>query len=136
MDDFLVRLIAQRMKQMDFEEYTMQQERVESATPFFGTVYVKQIAAQNEYWYLVSKTIPASTEIVSDTNILMATESASYGNYNFFGIQEFTGDIVILTNGTAIDMEFVRVIPQEKKDNATDPFILQQQELIAQAYKN
>jgi len=105
MEHFVIEYIKQRMLELSFENYTFQPIRVK--TNELSTL----INAQNEYYYLVSKEIPSSTVISSDTNIW--NESDDYEDFNFYGIQEFTGEIKIVST-VPIDLEFIRVIPKPK----------------------
>lgn len=108
MDNFLIQYIAQRMREMDFKDYSFEPIRVSSAA------LELEFIANNEYYYLVSKTVHNSLVIKSDTNIF--NEGASYGNFNFYQLQEFTGQISI-SCAIAIDLEFVRVIPRVPRND-------------------
>lgn len=111
MDYFLLAYIALRMKEMGFEDYTFELVRVKG---------VSEIDATNEYYYLTSKAVFASLIIRSDTNIF--NEAADYSTFNFYGIQEFTGQILI-TQTEPIDLEFMRVIPRVPLDEDKQQFI-------------
>lgn len=105
MDNFLIEYIKQRMQELGFENYTFQPIRVKTDN------LSMLINAQNEYYYLVSKEVPSSLMIFSDTNIW--NESNDYEDFNFYSIQEFTGEIEI-ESFVPIDLEFIRVIPKVK----------------------
>ena len=108
MDNFLMSMIAQRMREMGFDEYSFEPYRALDLT-----ASKLQINANNEYYYLVAKTVVATLEITSDTNVFTTQEAAQYANFNYFGMQEFTGTIDILRGaGIGIDVEFMRVIPR------------------------
>lgn len=108
MDSLLIAYIAQRMRELGFEDYSFEPIRVTDPT---GD---KIIDANNEYYYLVAKTVDASLIIRSDTNIF--NEAADYGTFNFYGIQEFTGQIAI-SQLIPIDLEFVRAIPRVQRND-------------------
>ncbi len=103
MDNYLLKYIAQRMCEMGFTDYRFESVRIVSETDKV------QINAYNEFYYLVSKTVPVSLVIASDTNIF--NEAVAYNNYNFYQIQEFTGLIEISQSVIGIDLEFIKVIP-------------------------
>ncbi|HEY0029145.1 MAG TPA: hypothetical protein VGC65_00190 [Bacteroidia bacterium] len=103
MDKVLMAYIEQRMRELRFTEYTFQPIRVQDAS---DTI---EFFANNEFYYLVAKTLPATMEIISDTNYF--TDAANYGDFNFYGIQEFTGHIKITGGVIPVDCEFIRVIP-------------------------
>lgn len=91
------------MKEMGFCNFHFEPARIVNDTAFFT------INAYNEYYYLVGKTIPATLVIQSDSNIF--NEAASYSNFNFYQIQEFTGLIEILYEDSPYELEFIRVTP-------------------------
>ncbi|MGQ0829401.1 MAG: hypothetical protein ACT4ON_13515 [Bacteroidota bacterium] len=105
MDHYVLEYIKQRMRELSFEDYTFQAIRIKP------TGLSTFINAQNEYYYLVAKEIPSSVLITSDTNIW--NESDDYEDFNFYGIQEFTGQIKIAAT-VPIDLEFIRVVPKPK----------------------
>jgi len=122
--------IALRMKEMDFENYTFKplivNVPVVSGNPFL------QINIQNEYYYLVSKTVPATLAIVSDQELQNADESAAFANYNYANQREFTGNVTISATGAAFILEFMRVIPRIKlTPHDVDVLSEQQLEVIA-----
>lgn len=126
MDQFVLEYIKMRMREMDFANYTFAPIRVQ------GTASVK-IYAQNEYYYMVAKTIPVTCNIFSETNIF--TEASVYGNFNFYQIQEFSGQIEIVQPG-AIDIEFIRVIPRVEPTQKIKELVAYQQKLIAESYND
>lgn len=103
MDNFLLKYIAQRMCEMGFTDYRFEAVRIALEADKV------QINAYNQFYYLVSKTVPATLVIASDTNIF--NEAAAYNSYNFYQIQEFTGLIEISQGVVGIDLEFIKVIP-------------------------
>lgn len=103
MDNYLLKYIAQRMCEMGFTDYRFEAVRIASEG---SNVQVK---AYNEFYYLVSKTVPVTLVIASDTNIF--NEATAYNSYNFYQIQEFTGLIEISQGVAEIDLEFIKVIP-------------------------
>lgn len=114
MDNFLLQYIAQRMRELDFKEYSFEPIRISDPAAL-----ELEFIANNEYYYLVSKTVHNSLVIKSDTNIF--NEGATYGAFNFYQLQEFTGQISI-SCAIPIDLEFVRVIPRvprNAKEEAT-----------------
>lgn len=110
MDKLLMAYIKQRMTELGFAEYTFQPMRIQDPAASF------EFFANNEFYYLVAKTVSATFEIISDTNYWGPADSASYGNFTFFGIQEFTGHIKISQGIAPIDCEFIRVIPTVKTE--------------------
>jgi len=100
MDSFLLAYIAQRMREMGFKDYTFEPVRVQSG----------QVDATNEYYYLVAKIVSDTLVIRSDAKVF--EEAADYSNFNYYGMQEFTGVITLEDTVNAIDYEFVRVIPR------------------------
>jgi hypothetical protein len=70
----------------------------------------KTIYAPNEYYYLISESVPPSLVILSDTNIF--TDAAYFGNFSFNNFQEFSGTIEISQDSSPIELEFIRVIPR------------------------
>lgn len=95
--------IRQRMAEMGYEKYHWEAIRIQStAVPF-------TINGYNEFYYLVSKTVELDLVIISDTRVF--TEAASYSNFNYYNIQEFSGAIKI-SQAQAIDYEFIRVVPE------------------------
>ena len=114
MDNYLLAYIKQRMREMGFSKFHFEAVRVTEP----------RIEAYNQFYYLVSKTVPATLVITSDTNIF--NEAVSYNSYNFYQIQEFTG-LIEITQGVIvlfpipididpiplfpIDLEFIKVVP-------------------------
>ena len=90
---------------MGFERIHTEPVKVQVASP------TTHIFAHNEYWFLTAVSIPATTTIVSDFAMMNADESVDYAGYNFFGFQEFGGNIFIDTGAGNINMEFYRAIP-------------------------
>ncbi len=109
MDSFIIAYIAHRMEMLGFKKYSMEPLLL---TWSYGGINEYLIQAQNEYYYLVSKTVNEGIEILADNNYLKA--ESSYISVDFAYIQEFTG--VIKVNfpqwwWSPIGLEFIRVIP-------------------------
>lgn len=68
----------------------------------------KFIGAYNEYYYLVTRTLPDGTLITGDTHYLVAQ---AFANLTFARLHEFTGNITI-ESPDAVNIEFIRVIPE------------------------
>jgi len=117
MNDYILKYIKQRMLEMGFGlDYTF--ESILVTVEDGGGSECAPIAAYNEYYFLVSKVLPAIglNYIKGDTTILTVNEIVSYSNYSLFGIQEFTGNIIVDNQtGASIELEFVRVIPRIKR---------------------
>ena|ERR1051326_6849287 len=109
MDAFLLAYITQRMCEMGFTKFHFEPVRI------FVNALTTQIQAYNEFYYLSGKGVPASLIIISDTNIF--NESPDYPDFNYYGIQEFTGLIEISQELSPISLEFVKVVPQATKKN-------------------
>lgn len=113
MNQFVLAYIAQRMKEMGFENYTFEPVRVNSALTSVS------VNATNEYFYLIPKYIASNTLIIrSDTNIF-SQAATNYNDFNLLGIQEFTGIVTLSDTAFAdfpIDYEFIRVIPRTALD--------------------
>ena len=103
----LLRMIEQRMASLGFTKFHYELVRV---LPSGGLATVT-IDAHNEFYYLTSKTVPASLRIVSDTEIFNSTDASGYANFNFYNFKEFSGNIKI-DQAVAIDLEFIRVVPE------------------------
>lgn len=69
-----------------------------------------RVLAYNEYYYLISPSVPASLVIISDTDIF--SEGAAYPGFSFFGAKEHSGLLEISQAAGSIDLEFIRVIPE------------------------
>lgn len=112
MDYFLFKLIEQKMQDLGYvwPDYRFQSIRV--VAPLAGKSI--QFPAYNEFYFLVAKTVPASLQIISETEFLTTDEAANYANFNFYQIKAFTG-LVKIKSLAAIDLEFVRVIPRIKE---------------------
>ena len=109
MDSFILAYIAHRMDMLGFKKYSMEPLLL---TWSYGGINEYVIQAQNEYYYLVSKTVNEGTEILADNNYFKA--ESSYISVDFAYIQEFTG--VIKVNfpewyWSPLGLEFIRVIP-------------------------
>lgn len=96
------------MEQMGYESYQYEPVRIKSSNTSLT------IAAYNEFYYLVSFSVPASLKIKSDTNIL--TDVSGYNSWVFFHHKEFSG-LIEITQSVPIDLEFIRVIPQIKNNH-------------------
>lgn len=103
MDSFLLAYISQRMCEMGFSEFHFEPVHIAADADNL------QIQAYNEYYYLVSLSVPSGLIIASDTNIF--NESEDYPSFNLYKIQEFTGLIEINQGYTPINLEFIKVIP-------------------------
>ena len=85
MDSFILAYIAHRMEMLGFKKYSMEPLLL---TWSYGGISEYVIQAQNEYYYLVSKTVNEGTEIMADNaktsaaatvetaKVLAATEAA------------------------------------------------------------
>lgn len=104
----LIELIKQRMAQLGYTKFHYEPIRVQSAA---GTSAIT-VSAQNEFYYLTAKSVPASFLIESDTAIFTAADAAGYANFNFYNFKEFSGNIKITQAIGAVDAEFIRVIPE------------------------
>lgn len=103
MDYYLLAYITQRMNEMGFPKF-----HFEAVHAFVEDTKMK-IEAYNQFYYLVSKAVPASLVIASDTNIFI--EAGVYSSYNFYQVQEFTGLIEISQTLVFVDLEFIKVVP-------------------------
>lgn len=114
MNEILLRLIDQRMYDLGFHSWKRDYriKTVRKIAPGGGKRL--DISANNEYYYLVAKTVPATLKIISSADSLSPAESALYATFNYFGQKEFTG-VISITAAVAIDLEFIRVIPRIKK---------------------
>ena len=108
MDSLLIEYIKQRMRELGFSDFSFEPIRVKDAATDL------EINANNEYYFLTSKTVDAGLIIRSDTNIF--NEAVDYANFQFYGVQEFTGQIMI-SQPVAIDLEFIRVIPRVPRND-------------------
>lgn len=101
-DTFLTWFIDKRMKANGHSHFHVEIVRIKTAAPSH------LISAVNEYYYLISPSVPDSLVIESDTNLF--NEAADFANFELYGIQEFSGGIKI-TQAVPIDLEFIKVIP-------------------------
>ena len=109
MDSFIIAYIAHRMEMLGFKKYSMEPVLL---VWNYGGINEYVIQVQNEYYYLVSKTVNEGIEILADNNYFKP--ESSYISVDFAYIQEFTG--VIKVNfpdwyWNPIGLEFIRVIP-------------------------
>jgi len=107
MDALLIKYIKDRMAEMGVINFHYE-------PVFVRTNANKQsIRAYNQHYFLVSKAVPADLEILSDTHIF--TEAADYNNFNYYGIQEFSGQIEISQGAAPIKLEFIKATIQQVK---------------------
>ena len=71
----------------------------------------KTIVADNEYYYLNSKSVPGALVIESNTHTFIATDATGYAGFNEYRFHEFSG-LIEISAGVPIDLEFIRVIPE------------------------
>jgi hypothetical protein len=102
-DGYLNEYIRQRMQEKGYGSFHFEPVAV-SAT---GNV-PKQLAAYNEYYYLVTRTLPEGTVICGDQHFVVARD---FVNLTFARLHEFTGNISIEATADTV-IEFIRVIPQ------------------------
>lgn len=128
---YILPFIEQRMKELGHTNFHYESVRLTvndaiepSSDVFYDQVtYVSPVArplqftadnfyimAHNQYYFLVEKTVPASLEIVSDSDCLTPEEATNYSNYTFFNFKEFTGQI-FLKAAVSIELEFVKCTP-------------------------
>lgn len=112
MDYFLMKLIEQNMKDLGYSWPDYRFESVRKVAPAAGKTL--DFHSNNEYHYLVAKTVPASLQITSDLDVLTTNDSVNYANFNFYQVKVFTGSVKIVAL-VPIDLEFVRVIPRIKE---------------------
>ncbi len=121
MDGFsTLEYINVRLMEMGFPEYTLKPVRVQGTDSISFT-------GQNEYYFLISKSVPSDLVISSDNNVF--TEAVNYSDFSFLCVQEFTGRIDITATGT-IDLEFIRVIPRVNHHRAEQLYIKEIDSLI------
>lgn len=109
MDSFIIAYIAHRMEMLGFKKYSMEPVLL---VWNYGGINEYVIQAQNEYYYLVSKTVNEGTEILADNNYFNA--ESSYISVDFAYVQEFTGVIKVKFPDwywSSLGLEFIRVIP-------------------------
>lgn len=104
MDNFLMAYITERMAEMGFKTFHFEPIRI------FANTNKIIVAAHNEYYYLISKAVPAGLVIESDTNIF--NEASGFPNFTYYRIQEFSGQIEISQPAAPIDLQFMQVVPQ------------------------
>lgn len=108
MENFIIAYIAHRMEMLGFRKYSMEPLLLVSS---YGGSNEFVIQAQNEYYYLASKTINEGTVILADNNYFKAENVYTAVDYAY--VQEFTGVIKITFPDWAWNssLEFIRVIP-------------------------
>jgi len=104
----VIELIKQRMAELGYTHYHFEAVRIQDAAASFN------IAAYNEYYFLVSKTVPADLQIVSDTEAMTTADSLSYANFNLYGNTKGFSGLIQITQTPAIDHEFIRVVPTRR----------------------
>lgn len=102
-DNYLLSFIRHRMEEMGYSKYHFETVLVE----LVGAGAKKEIKAYNEYYYLISKSVPDNTVIASDMHYFKAKD---YGDCVLHGIQEFSGMITAVRDAADAKLEFVRVI--------------------------
>lgn len=133
---YIEKYIKQRMAELGYseKEYHYESVRVnldvavEPSSPFYynfqsGGVQAAPtvpqftpqkfyLLADNEYYFLVEKTVDPTLVIISDTGCLTKKEAQNYSNYTFFNYKEFTGQIFFeCALPGIIDLEFIRCTP-------------------------
>ncbi len=104
MDNYLLAYITQRMAEMGYPTFHFEPVRV------FVNAAKAVVEAYNEYYYLISKTVPAGLVIESDTNVF--NEAAGYPDFTHYNVQEFSGLIEISQPAAPVDIEFMKVVPE------------------------
>jgi hypothetical protein len=99
--------VKNRMRQMGYDKFSIE--------PVFinEVVDTKTINAQNQFYYLISESVPAGLVIIADDNLF--NDATNYGTFNFNYLQEFTGQIDIskpVNPAISLVLEFIRVIPE------------------------
>ena len=74
-------------------------------------IYQLQLEAYNQYYYLNADAVPASLVIESNTHFFTTEDAANYNKFKDYAFHEFSG-FLLLTSNVAIDIEFIRVIPE------------------------
>ena len=107
MEYFLLAYIRHRMQQLNICNYHFE--------PFIfvttDTDRKKEIAAVNEYLFLVSGSLAKNTMIESDSNVFIVEDF--FASQNLSKIQEFSGQIIVtspLAAGKQV-IEFIHVKP-------------------------
>lgn len=121
--------IRQKMGEQGYAKYTAEPIIVDQPV---GPNYIN---ANNEFYFLVAKTVHASTEILADNDTLQPSESANYGNYDYYKTKFFTGEILIGSTTTQ-KIEFIKVIPVTDRKESIEKYIDEQQEKIFQTDNN
>ena len=101
-----LKYIEQRMSELGHSNYNLQSVVLDFETG----VSTQSIKADNEYFYLISRTVPADVIIHSDNNLyFLAVQKTST-----YIPQEFSGFINIESSaGDPFSLEFIRVIPND-----------------------
>ena len=103
LDSYVNEYILERMAEKGFSNFHW-----EPVLVGVNAGEAKLIGAYNEFYYLVTKTLPDGTIITGDTHYLVAQD---YANLTFARLHEFTGNIII-ESPSAINIEFIKVIPE------------------------
>lgn len=104
MDNFLIAYITQRLNEMGYKTFHFEPVRI------FVNANKAIVEAYNEYYYLISKNVPAGLVIASDTNVF--NEAANFPDFTYYRIQEFSGLIEISQPAAPIDIQFMKVVPE------------------------
>lgn len=115
MDSVLLEHIKGRLRRRGFNPDTASIEFIRVK----DTATAKAIPAYNEYYYLDVQSVPVSLVIESDTHSFNSVDAAGYATFNNYRFHEFSGMIQI-TQGVAIDLQFIRVIPEENIETASE----------------
>ncbi len=75
---------------------------------------VDEVSAHNEFYYLVSRNVPANLIIRSDSHKFSLRDAVAYAGFDIYRIHEFSGRIKFqLIGGPQVDLEFIRVVPEK-----------------------
>lgn len=69
--------------------------------------------ASNEFWYLNSKQVPGDLVIESPLHSFNTNDAITYSQANDARHHEFGGGQIEITTAGAVNLEFIRVIPEE-----------------------
>lgn len=102
----LLSYIDHRMRAVGYKDYNLKPERI----LLNSTKTTINIDAVNEYYYLVTKSLPSGTIITSDSECFLSDSNTQGLELIIF--KEFTGNIRIeIPEDSAVIIEFLRVIP-------------------------
>lgn len=110
MESLILEYIQRRMAGIGYPSYVF-----EPVVAVIGDAQKElAIEASNEYYFLVSKELPAGAEIVADNEYFKAGDH--YSRLEFARTVAFTGQIKLGCQGwkcgQSVVFEFIRVIPQ------------------------